>query len=130
MVKKKRSVVKVVFWLLFSEEEGGRIFTQRCQVLVLKWEQQTKLQQHRATCHAQMLSKTNKQTNKQTTSKQIPTIAHKINSQLQDLAKFYKPRNSRNKPDPQMYKAKKKKKKKHHIERCWIAAPHKTRNKK
>jgi hypothetical protein len=28
-----------------------------------------------------------------------------MNSQLQDLAKFYKPKNSRNKPDPQMYKA-------------------------
>jgi len=58
------------------------------------------------------LSCSNDSQNKQkkvTTSKQIPTITHKINSQLQDLAKFYKPRNSRNKPDPQMYKAKRKK---------------------
>jgi hypothetical protein len=76
----------------------------------LKWEQQTKLQQHLATCHAQMLSKRNKQ------RKKFPTITHKINSQSQDLAKFYKPRNSRNKPDPEMYKAKKKRK--HHIEHC------------
>ncbi len=53
-----------------------------------------------------------KQTNKGTTSKQIPTNTHKINSQSQDLANFYKPRNSRNKPDPQMYKAKRKKEKK------------------
>jgi hypothetical protein len=46
-----------------------------------------------------------KQTNKGMTSKQIPTITHKIISQLQELAKFSKPRNSRNKPGPQMYKA-------------------------
>ncbi len=105
-LRKKRSVViEVVFWLLFSEEEGGSIFTQSCQVLV--WNGNNKQNCNNISSYLSCSNAfQNKQTKEQLQNK-IPTLAHKIDSQIQDLAKFYKPRNSRNKPDPQMYKAKK-----------------------